>query len=77
MNDQNKQQFLKEFKALLEKYNVGISFSVGDGSDTHGLYDEKMVVYHTIPGTFKDEDWLEVNGWSIDISDMKFLDGDV
>lgn len=65
-----KEEFLKEFRALLEKYNVGISFSVDECSDTHGLYDEKMIVYHTIPGTYKNEDWMVVEGWGIDKSDF-------
>ena len=65
-----KQEFLKEFKALLEKYNVTISFNVGSGSDTHGLYDEKMTVYHTVPNSFKTEDWIEVSGWGIDKNDI-------
>jgi hypothetical protein len=66
-----KEEFLKEFRALLEKYNVGIAFTVGECSDTYGLYDEKMIVYRTVPGTFKDEDWMVVDGWAIDISDFK------
>lgn len=72
-----KHEFLREFKALLEKYNVRIAFSVSECSDTHGLYDEKMGVYHTVPGTFKDEEWMDVSGWSIDKTDMRFLDRDV
>lgn len=36
--------FRKEFKALLEKYNASIDFSCSGCSDTHGIYDEKMIV---------------------------------
>ncbi len=60
-----KDEFLKEFKALLEKYDVSISFSVSACSDTHGLYDEKMVIDH------KQETWLELNGWCISSYELK------
>lgn len=66
----DKEEFQKELKALLEKYNATISFTVDSGSDTHGLYDEKMVIYHTISNTFKAEDWIEVDGWGIDKTDL-------
>jgi hypothetical protein len=62
-----KEEFLKEFKALLEKYDVSINFSVSGCSDTHGLYDEKMVIDH------KDKIWFEVNGWCIDACELKDL----
>jgi len=64
-------QFRKELRELLDKYNVTIAFSVGDCSDTHGLYEEKMVVFQTVPNSFKTEDWIVVNGWSIDKHDLK------
>lgn len=66
MNNQ-KEEFLQKLAALLAEYGATISFDVGKGSDTHGLYDEKMVIY-------RDEyegAWLEVNGWSIDSSDIQ------
>ena len=65
-----KTEFYKEFRALLEKYNVGIEFHCGEGSDTHGIYDEKIIVYHTKPGTFHNENWIVVNGWGIDKNDL-------
>lgn len=65
------QQFRAELKDLLAKYNASICFSVGSCSDTHGLYDEKMVVSHTIPGTFNDIDLLEVDGWGISAGDIE------
>ena len=63
--------FKQEFKELLEKYNVSIGFQVGECSDTYGLYDERMIVYHTIPNTYKTEDWLTVYGWELDNTDVK------
>jgi hypothetical protein len=66
-----KEEFMKELKALLEKYNVCISATVGKGSDTHGIYDEQIVVYHQIGDSFKTEDWLIVDGWSLDKNDIE------
>ena len=61
-----KEEFLKEFKALLEKYDAGISFDVGSGSDTHGLNGERMLVEHRVSkDSFREETWLEVSGWCI------------
>lgn len=36
--------FKKELKKLLEKYNATIGFAVGEHSDLHGVYGEKIVV---------------------------------
>lgn len=64
-------QFLAELKALLSKYNASINFSVGSCSDTHGLYDEKMVVsIRPNPKSFKEIDILEVHGWCIDAHEI-------
>ena len=66
----DKELFQQEFKALLEKYNVGIVFSVEERSDTYGIYGEKMVVYHQPADSFNTENWIEVDGWSINKSDV-------
>ena len=70
MTDEEIQQFRAELKALLTKYNTSIYFSVSSCSDTHGLYDEKMVIIHRVPGTFNDIDILEVDGWGINAGDI-------
>ena len=63
--------FLRELADLLEKYNASISFSVGSCSDTHGLYDEKMVIsIRPDPKSWKEIDVLEVDGWAISASDI-------
>lgn len=36
--------FKSELKALLKKYDASIDFSVGECSDTHGLYDARLEV---------------------------------
>ena len=41
---ENIDNFKKELKELLIKYNASIGFNCGENSDTHGLYDEKMVI---------------------------------
>ena len=64
-SDKMKKEFLSELKALLKKYDVTIGFSVSECSDTYGLNDEKMIIYH------KDKNWLEVYGWGIDHTDIQ------
>lgn len=58
-------QFLIELKDLLKKHNAHISFSVGECSDTHGLYDEKMVI------SIKNEDIFEIDGYGFSWYDME------
>lgn len=67
-----KNEFLKELKALLEKYDVSIGFSIGEGSDTHGLYDERITINHRIKkDSFIEEEWLSVDGYDIFASDVE------
>jgi hypothetical protein len=71
-NNNNKEQFLKELKDLMEKYNVTIGFSVGSCSDTHGLYDEKIVIDHRVSkDNWKEETWLETPGWWLTPGDIE------
>lgn len=66
MDNKIKIEFLQELADLLKKYNADISFSVSSGSDTHGLYDTKMVIStRPNPKSFKEIDILEVDGWTI------------
>ena len=67
-----KEEFLKKLKALLEEYDVSIGFSVGSCSDTHGLYDERILVDHRVSkDSFKEETWLSVDGWWLDANDIE------
>lgn len=67
-----KDEFLRELKALLEKYRVSIGFSVGECSDTYGLYDEQVCIDHQIsPESFHEERWLSVDGWWMDAKDIE------
>lgn len=67
-----KNEFLKELKVLLEKYDVSISFNVGESCDTHGFYDERMVIEHLIKkGSWQTEEWLSVDGWEFGASDVE------
>ena len=69
--EEENNQFLKELGELLAKYNAGISFSVGEGSDIHGLYNEKMIISRQPdPNSWKDIDIKVVDGWVIDSSDF-------
>ena len=38
----NKKEFLKELKALLEKYNACISWTCSEGSDMYGIHDDHI-----------------------------------
>ena len=60
------ENFTNELKALLKKYDVGIAFSVDSCSDTHGLCDEKIVVYPNKGG----KNIIEVDGYCMDSSDI-------
>ena len=71
MDNNIKNKFLRELADLLEKYNANIGFSVGSCSDTHGLYDEKMVIsIRPDPKSWKEFDILEVDGWNFSASDI-------
>jgi hypothetical protein len=66
----NIHDFKKELKALLIKYNATISANVGEGSDTHGIYDETVAFYMTDTETRKTIGEFEVEGWGVDQSDL-------
>jgi hypothetical protein len=67
-----REEFLKELKALLKKYDVTIGFSVSECSDTHGLHDDKLVIEHKPdPTKYTFETWLEVDGWWLHEDDIK------
>lgn len=38
----NKKEFLKDLKALLEKYNASITWTCSEGSDTYGIHDAHL-----------------------------------
>lgn len=69
------QQFKEELKELLIKYDAHIYFSVGEGSDTYGFYDEALKVDFMIkePGnrckTIESSSILS-DGWGIDQTDL-------
>ena len=56
---QSKQERIEEFKnklsGLLTEYGAGISFDCADCSDTHGIYDPKIVVTIRDPDNLKNE----------------------
>lgn len=60
-----KEEFLKELKELLKKYNVEIIVAVGEDSDLYGIYEESLNIQH------KGENWFNINGWSLDSEDIK------
>jgi hypothetical protein len=67
---QSKKERIKEFKnkfsALLTEYGAEISFDFADCSDTHGIYDPKIVVTIRDPDNFKKEIVvIESEGYSL------------
>jgi len=65
-------EFKAELKAVLVKYNATISACVGEGSDTHGIYDEHMIIYlsdnkgNSIEGEeCRIDDWY-VDGYNVE-----------
>jgi hypothetical protein len=72
MSMDQREQFLSELKALLEKYRVSIGFEVGECSDTFGLYDEKIVIDHRVDGLIFPvwKTWLETPGWNLGADDI-------
>lgn len=62
---------LEEFKAklqsLLTEYDVQVGFSVGEGSDTHGIYDERLCFQSKTAEIAIDGYWLGVS----DLRDAK------
>lgn len=65
MNEKQK-SFQEELKSLLEKYSATISWTCGECSDTHGIYDEKMIIYSDNP----DMNLLVVEGSYISASEV-------
>lgn len=61
----NKKEALQELKKVLEKYNLSINFTCSACSDTHGLYDDQIVIKQD------DKTILETNCWGLDYTDIK------
>jgi len=59
------EEFLKELRELLKKYKADISFCLEDGSDTYGIFGERMSI------SINDNEVLSINGWSVSASDIK------
>ncbi len=60
------ENFKKELKALLTKYNAVLSLDYDPGSDIYGMHGERMAVY------FRDEKKSIdlTDGYSLDASDL-------
>lgn len=74
--DTTAKAFQAELKALLEKYDAQIGFSCGEGSDTHGLYDEQIYFSFKLPKTptaayaVWSEPYKLADGYGIDKTDI-------
>lgn len=59
MTEENIKEFKKELLLLLDKYNVSIGFTCSDSSDTHGLYNDHIIVQENATR----ENIIEADGW--------------
>jgi hypothetical protein len=65
------EEFIKELKALLEKYDAHIAFEMHDSSNTHGIYDPRIVVaFRTDRKRFEYDTVVLRDGYSVDKSDL-------
>jgi fructose-1-phosphate kinase PfkB-like protein len=62
----NKQEFVKELRELLQKYNVSIAAGECPVSDAHGIYDKHMEIY----SNFDYQTILTVDGWTLDQTNL-------
>lgn len=62
--EKNIDNFKKELKKLLIKYNADICFSCSECSDTHGLCEEQMIV------NIDNKSFKLSDGWAIEQSDF-------
>lgn len=67
MTEEKIKEFKKELSELLKRYDVGIGFTCGTGSDTYGLYDDRIVIQEN--GTEKNI--IEADGWWLSESDIE------
>lgn len=68
--------FLKELIALMDKYKASFGFSVGKGSDTYGLHGERMTIdlqEEVRPGhTYANHiEVASIDGWSMNARDIR------
>ena len=66
MTDDKIKEFRKELSQLLDKYNVSIGFTCGENSDTHGLYNDYIVVRENGSG----QNIVEADDWWLTKSDL-------
>jgi hypothetical protein len=61
-----------ELKALLKRHNASIEFDCGEGSDTYGIYDERIVVtVRPDPKRFEEKEIFSVNGVAMSYKDIE------
>ena len=63
-------EFLRELKELLTKYDATISFDFDSCSDTHGIYDGGIALYIGYNTPKVEKRVFKSAGWSLDASDL-------
>ena len=67
-------QFKKELKQLLTKYNATIGFSVDECSDTHGLYGDNLFVSFENVENTNYKSHVLTDYWTLDKNDFNDLE---
>lgn len=67
MENNKKEEFIKELKTLLEKYDVNIGFVCDPCSDTNGIYEAGLEVCENKTG----KQVLRTHGWNFDANNLK------
>ena len=67
MTQKDKREFVKELKALLDRYDVNIQFVCDPCSDTYGIYDAGIAVYENRT----DRQVLRTHDWYLDKNNLK------
>ena len=70
-NEEYMLEFVRELAQLLEEYSVSIEWSCGEGSDTHGIFEEEMLI--SPPWQERNAHTISVNGSSIDVRELNKL----
>ena len=67
MTDERIKEFKQELAQLLIKYDVSIGLTCGESSDTHGLYDDQVVIEDNKTG----KNIVEAGDWWLSAEDLK------
>lgn len=70
MDEETKNEFKRELRDLLEKYNVNISFDYDNGCYDNFSCNHRMIICQPIPNSYQEIEILSINGDSIDSNNI-------